>query len=99
MKSLTKLFVVLLLSLTFKFNTWAQNEFYISPDGNEGKETLANLADPLIETHRSRYDYFKSATLPFGMVALSPDTKHGNLWDAGYRYDDKFILNFSHVHN
>jgi len=99
MKTLTKLSVALLLSLTFAFNTSAQKDFYLAPAGNGVKETPANLADPLIDTHRSRYDYFKSATLPFGMVALSPDTKHGNLWDAGYRYGDKYILNFSHVHN
>ncbi|NIA12299.1 MAG: glycoside hydrolase family 92 protein [Nitrospiraceae bacterium] len=99
MKTFVKLSVALLLSLTFAFNIWAQKEFYISPDGIEGKETPANLADPLIDTHCPRYDYFISATLPFGMVALSPDTKHGDLWDAGYRYDDKYILNFSHVHN
>jgi predicted alpha-1,2-mannosidase len=33
------------------------------------------------------------------MVALSPDTKHGDLWNAGYRYADKHILSFSHIHN
>jgi len=60
---------------------------------------FADLADPLIDTHRPRFDYFTSAAVPFGMVALSPDTKHGNLWDSGYRYDDDHILNFSHVHN
>jgi predicted alpha-1,2-mannosidase len=30
---------------------------------------------------------------------LSPDTKHGDLWRAGYQWDDRHILNFSHVHN
>ncbi len=62
-------------------------------------DSPADLADPLIDTRSPRWDYLKSATLPFGMVALSPDTKHGNLWKAGYRYDDPYILNFSHVHN
>ncbi len=69
------------------------------PAGNKQRLAPADLADPLIDTHQSRFDYFASATRPFGMVALSPDTKHGNLWNAGYRYDDPFILNFSHIHN
>ena len=58
-----------------------------------------DLVNVFIDTHKSRYDYFASATLPFGMVALSPDTKHGSLWNAGYRYDDQYILSFSHIHN
>ncbi len=37
--------------------------------------------------------------MPYGMVALGPDTYHGNLWNAGYRYNDTHILSFSHVHN
>ncbi len=67
-------------------------------EGNE-KGTPADLANPLIDTKQPRYDYFVSASVPFGMVALSPDTKHGGMWDAGYRYDDKYILNFAHLHN
>lgn len=63
------------------------------------KENPVDLVNPLIDTHHSRYDYFASATLPFGMVALSPDTKHGDLWNSGYLYGDQYILDFSHVHN
>lgn len=67
--------------------------------GATNKERPVDLANPLIDTHKPRYDYFISATLPYGMVALSPDTQHGDLWNSGYRYDDRHILNFSHVHN
>jgi predicted alpha-1,2-mannosidase len=66
---------------------------------NGGIRTPVDLADPFIDTKHPRYDYFISASVPFGMVALSPDTKQGGLWDAGYRYDDQYILNFAHVHN
>ncbi len=72
---------------------------YSTPALPPEKETPVDLADPLIDTQQARYDYFASASVPFGMVALSPDTKHGALWDAGYRYDDGHILNFAHVHN
>jgi predicted alpha-1,2-mannosidase len=66
---------------------------------SQTKKNPVDLVNPLIDTKYPRYDYFASATIPFGMVALSPDTKHGDLWGSGYRYDDKYILDFSHVHN
>lgn len=66
---------------------------------SKNKEKPTDLANPLIDTHKSRFDYFVSATVPFGMVALSPDTKHGDLWNSGYLYDNPYILNFSHIHN
>ncbi len=39
------------------------------------------------------------ATVPFGMVQLSPDTRD-NTWDgsSGYHYSDASILGFSHNH-
>lgn len=42
---------------------------------------------------------FPGATLPHGMVQLSPDTRLLE-WDAcaGYHYDDEFIHGFSHTH-
>jgi predicted alpha-1,2-mannosidase len=42
---------------------------------------------------------FPGATVPFGMVQLSPDTDNSR-WDAcgGYHYDDPTILGFSHTH-
>lgn len=42
---------------------------------------------------------FPGATMPFGMVQLSPDTGTSG-WDhcAGYHYDDRSILGFSHTH-
>ncbi|WP_456441745.1 glycoside hydrolase domain-containing protein, partial [Caldithrix abyssi] len=42
---------------------------------------------------------FPGATLPFGMVQLSPDTRISG-WDAcgGYHYSDSTIIGFSHTH-
>ncbi len=42
---------------------------------------------------------FPGATVPFGMVQLSPDTRVEG-WDAcaGYHYSDSIILGFSHTH-
>lgn len=42
---------------------------------------------------------FPGATVPFGMVQLSPDTRLDN-WDgsSGYHYSDLIIYGFSHTH-
>ncbi len=59
-------------------------------------------ADPFIGTGGEGHTY-PGATVPFGMVQLSPDTRiqprekaYG--WAAGYRYDDSSIVGFSHTH-
>ena len=46
---------------------------------------------------------FPGVTLPFGMIQVSPDTElhsfhKGFPWCAGYRYEDKTIVGFSHTH-
>jgi len=61
-----------------------------------------NLVDPMIGTGPEGHT-FPGATVPFGMVQLSPDTqirpfKQSYKWAAGYRYEDTTILGFSHTH-
>lgn len=58
--------------------------------------------DPFIGTGGEGHTY-PGATVQFGMVQLSPDTRmqprekaYG--WAAGYRYDDSSIVGFSHTH-
>src|ERR1700756_1795503 len=43
---------------------------------------------------------FPGATVPFGMVQLSPDTRNNASWDgcSGYHYSDSLIYGFSHTH-
>ena len=43
---------------------------------------------------------FPGATVPFGMVQLSPDTRIDGSWDGcgGYHYSDSMIYGFSHTH-
>ena len=43
---------------------------------------------------------YPGATVPFGMVQLSPDTRIDGSWDgcSGYHYDDSIIYGFSHTH-
>ncbi|KAA6320656.1 hypothetical protein EZS27_029600, partial [termite gut metagenome] len=58
-----------------------------------------DLVNPLVNTSGCRFDFFASASVPFGMVSLIPDTKHGDLWRSGYQWDEAYIFDFSHVHN
>ena len=59
----------------------------------------AQWVNPLIDTANRRFFFFSSATRPFGMVNLSPDTAAGGgAWEAGYRYDNHTICWFSHIH-
>ena len=57
-----------------------------------------DYVDPFIGTGFHGHTY-PGATVPFGAVQLSPDTRRGN-WDAcsGYHYSDSTLLGFSHTH-
>ncbi|MFB9057379.1 GH92 family glycosyl hydrolase [Mariniflexile ostreae] len=53
---------------------------------------------PQLDTENSRWFFFSSASRPFGMVNLSPDTQIGGAWGSGYRYKTDTIKGFSHIH-
>ena len=57
-----------------------------------------DYVNPMIGTDGHGH-VFPGATVPFGMVQLSPDTRD-NTWDgsSGYHYSDTSILGFSHNH-
>ncbi|WP_308991314.1 GH92 family glycosyl hydrolase [Mariniflexile litorale] len=61
----------------------------------------AHLVDkvyPLLDTENSRWFFFSSASRPFGMVNLSPDTEINGAWGSGYKYKTDTIKGFSHIH-
>ncbi|RSK42278.1 GH92 family glycosyl hydrolase [Hymenobacter perfusus] len=72
-------------------------------------ENLVQYAKPLVGTARMGHTY-PGATVPFGMVQLSPDTDtvgyelsgkyNPRVYEycAGYQYADKTIVGFSHTH-
>lgn len=64
----------------------------------ETSHNPVQYVDPFIGTDGHGHT-FPGATLPFGMVQLSPDTRKDS-WDAcsGYHYSDSLILGFSHTH-
>ncbi len=55
--------------------------------------------NPMIGTGGHGHTY-PGATVPFGMVQLSPDTRIDGSWDgcSGYHYSDSIIYGFSHTH-
>ena len=59
---------------------------------------LTSFVDPFVGTGGHGHT-FPGATLPFGMVQLSPDTRLSG-WDgcSGYHYSDHIIYGFSHTH-
>jgi predicted alpha-1,2-mannosidase len=78
----------------------------------QSKNTAADpiqYVNPMIGTHKMGHTY-PGATVPFGMVQLSPDTDtlpyevNGKYnadvykYCAGYQYDDPTIVGFSHTH-
>ncbi len=73
------------------------------------QKQLVQYVKPIIGTQRMGHTY-PGATVPFGMVQLSPETDtipfsvNGKYvpevykYCAGYQYDDKTIVGFSHTH-
>ena len=62
------------------------------------QKDLVKYVDPFIGTGGHGHTY-PGATLPHGMVQLSPDTRLEG-WDgcSGYHYSDNFIFGFTHTH-
>jgi predicted alpha-1,2-mannosidase len=97
LKFLSCFFTFLLLSV-FNFQSFSQAE-----------NNLIRYAKPIIGTQKMGHT-FPGATVPFGAVQLSPDTdtipyetnnrynKDVYKYCAGYQYDDKTIVGFSHTH-
>lgn len=62
-------------------------------------QNYAQYVNPFIGTGGHGHT-FPGATVPFGMVQLSPDTRIDGSWDgcSGYHYSDSVIYGFSHTH-
>ncbi|MDI3321340.1 GH92 family glycosyl hydrolase [Pinibacter soli] len=66
--------------------------------GKINAQQLISYVDPFIGTGGHGHTY-PGATVPFGMVQLSPDNgTSGWDWCSGYNYSDTVIAGFSHMH-
>lgn len=72
--------------------------FSLSLSAQDRGKQIIDYVDPFVGTGFHGHTY-PGATLPFGAVQLSPDTRRDN-WDAcsGYHYSDSTLLGFSHTH-
>ncbi|GAA4309061.1 hypothetical protein GCM10023149_03220 [Mucilaginibacter gynuensis] len=69
----------------------------VMPAMAQQKEPV-DYADPLLGTSESRWMLNPGATMPFGMVQLSPDNQ-GGVWKGGYEYTLGNVGGFSHIHS
>lgn len=62
-------------------------------------QNYADYVNPFIGTGGHGHTY-PGATLPYGMVQLSPDTRIDGSWDgcSGYHFSDEVVYGFSHTH-
>jgi predicted alpha-1,2-mannosidase len=68
------------------------------PSIKENSAPLVSYVDPFIGTADHGHVY-PGATVPFGMVQLSPDNgTQGWDWCSGYNWADSMIVGFSHTH-
>jgi predicted alpha-1,2-mannosidase len=82
-----KLILYILISLFTTSTAFAQ------------KTRPVDMVNPWVDAANSRWFFFNSASRPFGMVNLSPDTGVNSDWGSGYRYHSDSIKCFSHVHD
>lgn len=61
-----------------------------------GQNSVTSYIDPFIGTASG--STFPGATIPFGLVQLSPDTDSPVLLIPGYNYNQNTIVGFSHTH-
>lgn len=69
-----------------------------SIESTQKDKPLIEYVNPFIGTGGHGHTY-PGATMPFGMMQLSPDTRLDG-WDgcSGYHYSDDYIYGFSHTH-
>jgi len=80
-----KIMLFLSICTVLSFNVQAQHK-------------LIDFVDPFIGTGGHGHT-FPGATVPFGMIQLSPDNgKEGWDWTGGYYYGEHVIQGFSHMH-
>lgn len=93
-----RLFVVLTLIAAACAGQRAAGPVPSAPPPPDAADPIASV-DPFIGTGGHGHT-FPGATLPFGMVQLSPDTRVDGSWDgcSGYHRSDEFIYGFSHTH-
>lgn len=92
---MTKQILIIFLFITGEL---LSPSFLINAQEKTSPEKLISYVNPFIGTGGHGHTY-PGATMPFGMMQLSPDTRLAG-WDgcSGYHYSDAYIYGFSHTH-
>lgn len=69
-----------------------------SPSGVIESYEYADKVVPIVDANNCRWFFFNTASRPFGMVNLSPDTEVNGDWGGGYHHNQDTVICFSHVH-
>lgn len=98
-KSVRFPFLEIFLYLGNKTNTMKYFSFLLLISTLSFAQNYQQYVNPMIGTGGHGHT-FPGATVPFGMVQLSPDTRIDGSWDgcSGYHYSDNVIYGFSHTH-
>ncbi|MCX6257063.1 MAG: GH92 family glycosyl hydrolase [Bacteroidia bacterium] len=90
-------FILFIILLCCVYQALPQNQQVNPTDINHAFNPV-QYVDPMIGTGGHGHTY-PGASMPFGMVQLSPDTRLDG-WDgcSGYHYSDSIIYGFSHTH-
>ncbi|MEP6805861.1 MAG: glycoside hydrolase family 92 protein, partial [Flavobacterium sp.] len=89
MKNFTLLFLFVILAASCKIN---------EHKNSHQKTLFTSHVDPFIGTGGHGHTY-PGATVPFGMLQVSPDNGISNWdWCSGYHYSDSIVAGFSHLH-
>ncbi|MFH6948019.1 GH92 family glycosyl hydrolase [Flavobacterium sp. FlaQc-51] len=89
MKNFTLLVLFAILIASCKIKTYKNNS---------QANIFVNHVDPFIGTGGHGHTY-PGATVPFGMLQVSPDNGISNWdWCSGYHYSDSIVSGFSHLH-
>jgi len=85
-----KFITIILALLCLQLNSFGQK--------NNQKKDFTQYVNPFNGTAEHGHT-FPGASLPFGMIQLSPDSRLEG-WDgcSGYHYSDSIIYGFSHTH-
>lgn len=68
------------------------------PSAGAGRNYVDQV-NPWVEADIGRYFFFQSASRPFGMVKLRPDTSTHSSRGTGYRHNESQVKGFSHLHD
>lgn len=67
--------------------------------GTRADQNPVDQVNPWVEADIGRYFFFQSASRPFGMVKLRPDTSTHSSYHTGYRRNENQVKGFSHLHD